>query len=72
MFNLDADNAIETGECSIDVLVEKPRHLDEELMMLIQHVKKPDSWDYIIGILAISKKSGSVWFAVNNVCVGMC
>jgi hypothetical protein len=53
-----------TGECSLDLIVD--RYLGDDLAVIgVQHVKKFATSDIIVGVLIIHIKSNNRWFMLD-------
>ena len=65
LFNVKASVPETTGECSIDIVYEKPAHSDEQFVVIIQHVKKIREWNIVTAVLLVGLRSNNAWFTTN-------
>ncbi|CAF3361533.1 unnamed protein product, partial [Rotaria sp. Silwood2] len=57
-FNIDADHPEETGEYSIDVIIDKLDYTNEQRLVLIQRVKKINGWNIINAVMIFNLQGG--------------
>ncbi|CAF0903206.1 unnamed protein product [Rotaria sordida] len=69
-FNIDADNPQETGEYSINIIIDKLEYINEQRFILIQRVKKINSWNVINAVMVFNLQGGHAQFAVASIVTG--
>jgi hypothetical protein len=70
-FNVEAEQPEETGECSIDVIIDKFDHLNEQRLILIQRVKKINCWNIVSAVMVVNLQTGQAQFAIIPVTTGI-